>query len=188
MENLEFDNMKSKIADKVRNETKRLNELAERGEQPSPKEVKAIPLDNFREAFDEYGDEFLSEDILNKVLKQFEKNLDSLKLIYPEGSKLILGAFPCNINGTIHSDEDIKNGKHLTTFFIDKKTGLSHGFGSLRPSTHAQFLPGEIKEECSFTVHYDSETPWVDDQDLEKFKEQYSNAYHNLKELLKGEQ
>lgn len=185
MENLGLNNMKELISAKIMVETKRLNELAASGEKPSAEDVAPLALDNLREAFAEYGDEFLSDELLNKVLDELKIKFDSMKESYPEGTKLLLAAFPCNINGTLYSEKDMKNGEYLTAFTINESTGLGVGFGSLGPSTHAKMLPEEIQDKCTFKVHYDSETSYADDKDFEKFAQQYRNAYHELRKLLK---
>ena len=185
MESLDQNNMKSNIAEKIFSETKRLNNFADSGLKPSAEEVESIPLKDFREAFEDQGDDFLSEELLNRVLDNFKNSYDSLKENFPEGSRVLIAAFPCNINGTIFPEEIMKKGGYLTNLFIDKKSGLSIGFGALRPTTHARMLPKEIQEQCSFTVHYDSKVSWADKKDFEKFAEQYSKAFHELKRLLK---
>lgn len=188
MNNLERNYMETNIAAQIMSETMRLNRL-DTGQKPTVDDVEPIPLDDFREAFESYGDDFLSDELLNRVLAGVEKNYDSIKENYPEGSKLLVAAFPCNINGSLFSDEAIKDGQYLTTLFIDKKTGLNVGFGALSPSTHAKMLPEEIQEKCSFEVHYDSTGTYPsDEKDFEQFAEQYRNAYHELRKLLKSDQ
>ena len=185
MENSERNNMKELIAAKIMVETKRLNDLAAPGEKPSAEDVRQIPLDDLKEAFEEYGDKFLSDELLNKVLDELKMRFDSFKESYSEGTKLLLAAFPCNINGTLYSEEEIKDGEYLTAFTVNESTGLSMGFGALTPSTHAKMLPEEIQENCSFKVHYHSDTPYADDEDFKMFAEQYTKAYHELRKLLK---
>lgn len=182
MENLGSNNMKFNIAAQILSETDRLNDLADNEQRPSVEGVKSLPLNYFREAFEEYGDEFLSDELLDTVLAGVKK--DSIKENYPEGSKLLLAAFPCNINGDIFSDKDMQNGAYLVTLYIDKKTGLNVGFGALRLSTHAKMLPKKIQKKCSFEVHYDSDSS--DEVDFKQFAKQYRKAYKALRKLLKS--
>ena len=184
MENLRLNDIKFNIAAKIMAETKRLNELANSGQSPSVKDVEPLPLHDFREAFESYGEEFLSEGLLNRVLRDLKNRKDLLKEYYPEGSKFLIAAMPCNINGTLFSDEDIQNGEYLINFFIDESTGLSIGFGTLRPSTHAKMLPVEIQKRCSFTINYDSDKPYSTEEDFKKFANEYRKVYHELRKLL----
>lgn len=153
--------------------------------QSKAEDVPKILLDDLRGAFEEYGDEFLSDKLLNKVLEEVERTFDSFRAAYSKGTRIVLAALPCNINGTLFDEEDIKSGEYLTAFTVNKLTGLSMGFGALTPSTYAQMLPEEIFNSCSVIVDYKSDTNDTDDVDFENFKKQYTKAYKELRKLLK---
>jgi hypothetical protein len=172
----------------IMNETMRLNRLFDAGKNILLENVDSFKIEDYRKAFEGYNNDFLSEELLNKVLANFMRYKYSLKEFFPEGVKVVVGAFPCNINGTIFTEEEMKEGKYLTNLFVeDEETGLSLGFGALRPSTYANMLPQEIQNMCSFKAHYDSDpkNQSTTEKDFEKFAEQYRNAYHELRKLLK---
>lgn len=185
METTKHNEMLSHIAALIAAETRRLNKLRDSGETITVENIQPIVIDDYREAFVDFDKDFLSDKLLNQKIKGFYANLYKLKQYYPEGSIVMLTAFPCDINGFPYNDEDNKNGQYLTTMFIDETTGLSTGFGALSPTTHTKLLPKEIQEKCSFKVHYDSKTPWADEKDFAKFSEQYTHAYRELQKLLK---
>lgn len=186
MENLGFYNKKDRIAARIMAETMRLNNL---DGQPSAEDVEAMPLDYFQEAFEEYGEDFLSDELLEDVFFKLESRFfdHNFKLAYPEGTKILVAALPCNINGTLYEEEDIQDGEYLNDFVVNESTGLSLGFGAIAPTTHAKMLPKEIQEQCAFKIHYGSELPFADENDFENFKKQYTEAYQKLRKLLKGE-
>ncbi len=185
MENLDYNDKASIISMKILNETQRLVQKHNAGEPIDVNEVKSIPLDDLREAFEQYGDNFMSDELLERIIRSIKKT--DIKKLYPDGCKLLLGAFPSDANGNVYTEAEIKKGEHLTILFLDPKTGLSSGYGGgVIFNTYAKLLPQEIQDHCTFTPKYSLPYPIPSKNDANEFIEKYLEAYKNLKKLLKG--
>ncbi|MFC1599907.1 hypothetical protein ACFL3T_02670 [Patescibacteria group bacterium] len=185
MEQSNQNEMFDKISQILFSESKRANTLRDDNQEVTTKGVHPIDLEEYQEAFLDIQPEFLSDEHLELELQHYKDNLYKLKSYFPEGSFVQLATFPCNDLGSPFSDESINKRRYLYRLFINKETGLSTGYGTIGPAAHVKLLPKEIQEKCSFTVKYDSDTPWADEKDFEEFSAQFTKAYKELQRLLK---
>lgn len=187
MESLNNNEMFNEVSNKITAESKRVNDLRDKGEKVSSEDVESIDLGKFKEAFIDMPTEFLSDELLEKELNHLKMNIHKLKYHIPEDTKIILAAFPCGVDGLPFEDEEIKAGSYLTSIFVNEKIGLGSGYGTLQPSAHYKLLPKEIQEACAFKVNYDTEQgDPADEKDFEKFTAQFTKAFKALQKLLKS--
>lgn len=173
-----------RISARVMAETRRLNELHNSGETPPAEPLSRIQLEELNRAFREYDVEVMPDTLLEDLLKVLERWRDYIRRRFPEGQRVMLAAIPCNINGSVHSGDDVELGEHIVTFWIDENTGLCRGYGALRPSTYWMMFPHEIQEQCSFIVRYSEGFTSAAESDFDEFCEQYGAAFKALKDLL----
>jgi len=185
MKNLDASSRDSLVATEILSEAQRLTRAHSTGQPISVGQVQRIPLADLQDSFLEYDKDFMTDELLQRIKDVIRRR--EIKLMYPEGSKLVLGAFPSNHNGAIYTPEEIKEGKHLVLFSIDTETGLSSGF-TPGLNTFAGMLPKQIHEQCTFEPKYNSgDFPVASKKDYESFIKQYEKAYKELRRLLKGE-
>ncbi|MFC1599791.1 hypothetical protein ACFL3T_02065 [Patescibacteria group bacterium] len=188
MNKLEFNQSDAIVAMTILNESQRLVEYNNAGVPISVDQAESIPLEDLQEVFEVYGDDFMSDELLEAKLDYFKQNFRNLREKYPKGCKLLLGAFPCENDGTMYTPEEIKQGECLTILYVDPETGLSSGYGSERLNTFAKLLPKEIRDACSFEPQYQiPNITHVTKEDGEAFAKQYKEAYKALRKILKGE-
>ncbi len=183
MENTDSHIMANDVAKTIGTMTEQTNSALNQGATPAMNDVQPIDLLEFQESFRELGVEVLPDSLAESKLAELKNQLYKLKTRFPEGTHVLLAAFPCDANGRLYSDEELKNHDYFKTLFVDEKTGLSSGFGSWT-NGFSKLLPKEIQDQCSFTVHYSSIMPYSDDKDFEQFSSEYKKAFHALKALL----
>ncbi len=126
------------------------------------------------------GNQALSPDFINKRLESIRDDFYKFKNKIPQGVKCLVAIFPCNQNGTLYTNEEIKRGKQVEIFLIDPKTGLS-----LEGDTLAAMLPQEVHEKCSFIVEYQTNpSPFISQAEWTTFEAKLRTAYANLQSLL----
>lgn len=179
------------IAEKIGQETERMNKAANSAVLPESSGTEPYDLYAWRESFVEHGVKILPDTLAEAKLDEMKKELYKLKQRFPEGSEILLAAFPCDSNGFIYREDDIKNGKYFVILFVNSEKGLATGYGS-GPGTQYRVLPAEIQAKCRFKVHYRSEESsegnnlkaGADEKDFEDFSAGFMQAYRELQALI----
>lgn len=197
--------MLSEVADKIGKITEEKNLRQNSKTEYTVDDVAAVkPLDPlmFQGAFQELEGEVLTDECLTSYLAQIQKaifrasaNVDpsmkaideytQMRKIYPEGSTIMLAAFPCDQNGVAYNAEDIAAHKYFKVLYIDPKTGTSSGFGSWY-GPYANILPTAIQQNCKFTVQYPKELPRSSQKDWEYIEKTLKEKFTALQKAIKG--
>lgn len=169
------------FADVIAVETERCHTLKNHGDTVSidgithkfslPEYIDALQALNIRQLLD--------SDFLEQKIHYFRQNIMKFKQKFPRGSKVTVAILPCNANGSIYGNEEIKQGLHIVLFLVDPQTGLSM-YGDTLPA----LLPAEVSEKCSFIVEYGQESVLITQEEFAQFEQKLRQAFANLRALL----
>lgn len=142
--------------------------------------VHKFSLPEYKEAMQVMATEqVLSEKFLQSRIEYFLREVYKFKQKFPRGSRLIVGILPCNANGTLYSDAELSEGKHLNLFLVDPNTNMG-----IYGDTLAALLPQEIEEKCSFIIDYDHGDNLLSEAEFQRFHHSLGQAFANLRDLL----
>ncbi len=173
------------FADYVLAETQRVRKLDPTQASTDLGEVvHRFTLSEYVQAMDELGGNLaLAPEFIDKKIQNIREDFYKFKSKVPQGTKCLIALFPCNQNGTLYIAEEMKKGKQLEMFLIDPQTGLTiHG------DTLAAMLPQELHEQCSFTVEYRADSPFLSPEEWRIFETKLRSVYANLQSLFTGYQ
>jgi len=173
------------IAEKIGTETEKVIKSPDPFKAPEGPGPVPFDIDVYRESFAEMGADILPDKLMEETLAGLEKESYKIRQRFPEGSEVMLAAFPCDSNGCIYTTEEMKEHQYFKILFVNEEAGMATGYGSIA-GTQYRFLPAEIRAKCKFTVHYGSQRMVMDHQkDFEDFSAPFRKAYGELQKLLK---
>ncbi len=142
-------------------------------------QLQDISIDNMVE-------EIMPESVLKERLAEIDQE-SHLKTHFIEGYICRVVPIPCTSFGTIYDENEIIEGRHISTLTIENRPGgmTTKGFSPMKTYVH-KILPAEF-DDCGFLVEkYDSDALYeITQNDRERIKQQYMDAYNKAKDVLR---
>ena len=165
--------------------------------QKSPDSIERITLADYIKLTREYlqmqdisienmVDEIMPESVLKERLAEIDKD-SHIKAHFIEGYVCRIVPIPCTSFGTLFSADEILEGSHIRGLTIENRPDgmTTKGFSPMKTYVH-KILPAQF-DDCGFIVgKYDAEGLYeITQNDRARIKQQYEEAFHKAKDVLK---